>query len=72
MIGFAVAERCPYCRKQLGTLALKPGVSCYHAIKCPSRRCRKDRRPTLIFLVLDGRARALTGAERADIVRAAE
>ncbi len=69
MIGFACLERCPYCRKELGTLAVPPGVTVLHHIRCSSRRCRS--RPGLVFAIRDGRARALTEKERTAMVEAA-
>ncbi len=69
MIGFAVQERCPYCRKELGMLAVPPGVTVLHHIRCSSRRCRN--RPGLVFQIRDGRVRALTEKERAAMVGAA-
>ncbi len=70
MIGFACAERCPYCRKELGTLAVPPDATVLHHIRCPSRRCRK--RPLLIFRIRNGHAIALTGEERSAIVENSE
>lgn len=66
MIGFACAERCPYCRKELGTLAVPPDTTVLHHIRCPSRRCRT--RPALVFRIRAGHAIALTGKERSAIV----
>ncbi len=68
MIGYGVSERCPYCRKDLGTIAVPPGATVLHHIRCPSRRCRK--RGVLVFRIREGYATALTGEERTAIVEA--
>ena len=66
MIGFAVTERCPYCRKVLGTIAAAPPSTVLHSIYCASRRCRG--RDKIVFEIRNGRARALTSEERAAMV----
>ena len=69
MVGFAVALRCPFCRLPAGLIGVEPGVTVMYSAYCRGRNCRKERRDEIVYMVRDGRARALTGDERAAIVK---
>ena len=69
MVGFAVTLRCPDCWMVAGMLAVEPGVTVMYSAYCKGRNCRKERRDEIVYQVRDGRARALTGDERAAIVK---
>ena len=71
MVGFAVALRCPYCRMPAGQIGVEPGVTVMFSAYCKGRNCRKERREEVVYMVRDGRARALTGEERSRIVEQA-
>ena len=71
MIGFAVELRCPDCRAFFGTITMSPtapGVML--GLHCRTRACRGKQQ--VVFYVDAGRARALTGDERAAIVAGQE
>ena len=69
MIGWAVQERCPYCKVELDIIATPPGVTVFHYRQCTSRQCRKARRGRLLFSIRDGAAHALTAEEQRAIVK---
>jgi hypothetical protein len=67
MIGFAVEERCPYCRMFLGRLAVDPAVPVLHDVNCSGKHCRGRR---LVFRIFGGTATLLTDAEASGMLSA--
>ena len=70
MIGWAVKIRCPNCdtHEWQGDIAVQPGVTVLAKLLCRSRECRRDKRKHTYYYVRDGRAWALTAAERERIL----
>ena len=66
-VGFAVEERCPYCRMFLGRIAVDPAAPVLHDVNCSGRRCRGRR---MVFRIFRGTATVLTGDEARDMLDA--
>jgi hypothetical protein len=54
----------------LDLISVQPGVTVYHQRYCHNRRVCRGKGP-IVFMIRDGRARALTGEERAKVVHQA-
>ena len=64
-VGYAVEERCPYCRLFLGRLAVDPAVPVLHDVNCSGRGCRGRR---MVFRIFGGTATLLTDDEAGGIL----